>query len=182
MPRTPRAELAGELFHVFARGAARQPIFVDDLDRRRYLALLARTTRRVDWSCLSYCLMGNHLHLLLEAAVTDLSRGMHQLQGGYANAFNRRHDGSGHLFQGRFKAEPITTDEHLLTVIRYIVNNPVEANLCGEPEDWPWSSHACILRGDSPGFLDVPRLFAYLGSYGGDPRDRYAELLKGARH
>jgi len=182
MGRAPRAELASDLCHVFARGTARLPIFVDDLDRRRYLALLARTTRVVGWSCLSYCLMGNHVHLLIEAPAADLSRGMHRLHGTYARAFNARHDGSGHLFEDRFKAEPITSDEQLLTVIRYIADNPVKAGLCSEPEDWAWSSHAAILSDAAPAWVDVPKLFAYLGAYGGDPRKRYVELHKGARH
>jgi REP element-mobilizing transposase RayT len=182
MSRAPRTELVGDLFHVIARGVARHPIFVDDVDRRRYLSLLARTTRKVHWRCLSYCLMDNHIHLLLEAAMTDVSKGMHRLQGEYARAFNRRHRGSGHLFQDRFRPVPIATDKYFLTVVQYIVNNPVKAGLCTEPEDWPWSSHAAILRGDAPAWLDVRRVFDYLGEYGGDPRQRYAELLKGARH
>jgi len=173
--------LVGDLHHVFARGSARQPIFGDDLDRRRYLALLARSTRRVGWSCLSYCLMSNHLHLLIETPVPNLSRGMHLLHGGYAQAFNRRYRTSGHLFQGRFRAVPVTTDDQLLTVVQYIARNPQEAGLCTDPEDWPWSSHASILRGDSPVWLDVSRLFEYFAAYGGEPRERYAELLKGAR-
>jgi putative transposase len=172
----------GDLFHVFARGAARRAIFLDDADRWRYLALLGRTTRVVGWRCLSYCLMGNHVHLLIEAGVPDLSRGMHRLHGGYARAFNERHGGSGHLFQGRFRSEPVKTDEQLLTVIRYIVNNPVKAGLCARAEEWPWSSHSSILMETTPPWLDVVRLFAYLGSYGGDPRNRYVSFLNGARH
>ena len=71
----------------------------------------------------------------------------------------------------------MTTDVQFLTVVRYIVNNPVEAGLCAAPEAWPWSSHGAILRGDAPAWLGVSRLFAYLGAYGGNPLDRYAELF-----
>jgi len=182
MARAPRCELAGELFHVTARGSARLKIFTDDRDRWRYLWLLARTTRRVGWSCLSYCLMGNHIHLLIEAEVVDLSRGMHRLQGAYASAFNRRHGGSGHVFEDRFNSQPVTSELHLLATVRYIANNPVAAGLCDDPAAWPWSSHGALLRGETPSWLDVPRLYAYLAVYGGDPRRRYAELLNGARH
>src|SRR3954447_588421 len=99
MSRVPRTELVGDLFHVIARGVARHPIFVDDVDRRRYLSLLGRTTRQENWRCLSHCLMANNTPLLLEAAMTDVSKGMHRLQGECARAFKRRHRGSGHLFQ-----------------------------------------------------------------------------------
>ena len=166
---------------MFARGATRQAIFVDDLDRRRYLALLSRFSTRMAWSCLTYCLMGNHLHLLIEAPTRKLSDGMHRIQGQFAQGFNRRHKQSGHLFQGRFEAEPVKDDAQLWTLIRYIAQNPVEAGLCDAPELWPWSSHSAILNGSSPSWPDEARLFAYLGADGGNPRERYAALVKGAR-
>ncbi len=84
MPRPPRPELAGGIHHVYSRGAAKQPIFIDDLDRRRYLSLLARVTHRMGWRCLTYCLMGNHMHLLIETPQPNLGRGMQRLHGTYA--------------------------------------------------------------------------------------------------
>jgi putative transposase len=173
--------MSGELHHVLARGAAKQEIFLDATDYRRYLALLSRTCRCYEWRCLSYCLMSNHVHLLVEATIPNLSRGMHRLQGGYAQFFNQRHDRSGHVFQGRFKTVEVKSDEQLWTLVRYIVDNPVAAGLCAEPEDWRWSSHAAIVDGHADPCLDETRLFAYLESYGGEPRHRYLEFLKGAR-
>jgi REP element-mobilizing transposase RayT len=173
--------LVGELHHVCARVAARLPIFHDALDRRRYLALLARVSRRMSWSCLSYCLMGNHVHLLVESRVPALSGGMHRLHGEYAQAFNRRHKRSGCLFERRFEAVAVDDDEHLWATVAYIANNPVKDGFCDAPEEWPWSSHAAIVAGEAPAWLDEPRLFSFLGSDGGDPRRRYVELVKGAR-
>jgi REP element-mobilizing transposase RayT len=181
MTRAPRSLLCGELHHVTARGAARQSIFVDDLDRRRYLSLFARETRRVAWSCLSYCLMDNHVHLLLEGTPNTMSCGMQRLQGQYAQTFNRRHGRSGHVFQGRFRADPIADDHHLWATIAYIVNNPVDAGMRSAPEMWPWSSHAATLSGPAVPWLDTDRLFAFVGEGGGDPRRRYLDLVKGAR-
>jgi REP element-mobilizing transposase RayT len=181
MTRLARASLVGELHHVYARGAARQNVFVDAHDRRRYLALLSRVTRRMSWSCLTYCLMGNHMHLLVETGVPALSSGMQRLHGEYAQTFNRRHALSGHVFQRRFEARPVTSDEQLWATVAYIVNNPVKDGFCERPEAWPWSSHAAILDGTAPPWLDEPRLFAYLAAHGGDPRVTYAELVKGAR-
>jgi REP element-mobilizing transposase RayT len=181
MPRIARSLHPDGIHHVFARGATRQALFVDDLDRRRYLALLSRFSTRMAWSCLTYCLMGNHFHLVIEAPTRDLSNGMQRIQGQFAQAFNRRHRGSGHVFQGRFKAVPVEDDEQLWAVIRYVAQNPVEAGLCEAPELWPWSSHGAILNGSSPAWFDEARLFGYLGADGGDPRQRYAALVKGAR-
>ena len=180
MSRPLRAEVAGGVHHVYARGAARLPIFGDDADRRRYLSLLSRVSRRMSWRCLSYCLMSNHMHLLVETPEPNLGLGMQRLHGGYAFAFNRRHGRSGHLFERRYDAVSVSTDEYLWSLVRYIAHNPVEAGMCARPEDWPWSSHAAIVEDSVPPWLDVPRLLSYVtASNGGDPRSRYAELVKG---
>ena len=107
---SPRCEFTAGLHHVYARGVRRQPIYVDDRDRWRYLGLLDRVTRRMQWRCLSYCLMGNHMHLLIETREPNLGAGMHRLHGAYAQYFNRRYDHSGHLFKDRYDAVPIQND------------------------------------------------------------------------
>lgn len=180
MPRQLRAEQAGGIHHVTARGVARQLIFADDVDRRLYLAMLGRATRFWSWRCLSYCLMGNHVHLLIETPKPNLGRGVQRLHSGYARAFNDRHKRSGHLFQGRFHSELVTTDAQLWATVRYVVANPVEAGLCAEPRDWEWSSHAGVLDGTSPPWLATERLWTYLAAFGGDPVERYAALVKGS--
>jgi REP element-mobilizing transposase RayT len=180
MPRSPRAELAGGIHHVYSRGAVRQQIFRDSMDRRRYLALLARTVRRTSWRCLTYCLMGNHMHMLIETPEPNLGRGIQWLHGTYAHAFNRRHAGSGHVFQGRFDSKGIFSDAQFWITVRYILHNPVKAGLCATPEAWPWSSHALLVDGISPSCLDAPRLYSYFGSMGGDPQQRYLEFIDAA--
>jgi putative transposase len=180
MPRRPRAEFEGAIHHVFARGAARQDVFVDDADRRRYLELLDRTVSWLSWRCLTYCLMSNHMHLLIETPKPNLQHGMQRFHGEYAQRFNRRHTRSGHVFQGRYKAVPVESDAQLFAAVRYIVNNPVEAGLCDAPETWPWSSHGATLAGTAPRWLDTGRLLSYVAAYGGSPRSQYAELVKGS--
>ncbi len=177
MPRSPRPELAGAIHHVYSRGAARQRIFVDDLDRRRYLAMLTRVVRLMSWRCLSYCLMGNHMHLLIETPEPNLGRGMQRLHGPYAQTFNRRHETAGHAFEKRFGSTRIENDAQLWVTVAYIVRNPVEAGLCRVPESWPWSSHAAISNGLPLPWLDDARLLAYFGASGGDPRRRYLEFV-----
>jgi REP-associated tyrosine transposase len=181
MPRSPRVELADSINHVTARVGGHQPMFRDELDRRRYLHLFARVARRKFWRCLSYCLMDNHVHLLVETPEANLSTGMQRLHGEYAQTFNRRHKRSGHLFEERFHNVVVLDDAHLWNVMRYIANNPVEAGLCSAPELWPWSSHAAILADEAPSWLDEPRLFSFVGADGGNPRSRYAALVKGVR-
>jgi putative transposase len=178
MARKPRDEYPGAVHHVFARGNRKQKIFLCDTDRLLYLDLLAQVVRRTRWRCLAYCLMANHVHVLLETPDPNLGAGMQRLHGMYAQMFNRTHRHSGHLFQGRFGAVAMKSDEQLLHTARYVVRNPVEAGLCGEPGHWEWSSYAATLGGPCPRWLDVPRLLEYFGVSGGDPLRRYADFVE----
>jgi putative transposase len=178
MARPPREELAGAIHHVYARGNAKEVIYRDDADRERYLVLLGRVVVRQRWRCLAYCLMDNHVHLLIETPVPNLGGGMQWLHGLYAQAFNNRHRRSGHVFQGRFGAVRAKSDAHLLMLARYIARNPVEGGLCDEPAEWPWSSHPTALaRRQEPAWLDTPRLLDFFGAGGGDSHRRYADFV-----
>jgi putative transposase len=177
MPRKPRDEVGGAVQHVYARGNAKQLIYLDDVDRSRYLALLAQAVRRYRWRCLAFCLMDNHVHLLLETPLPNLGSGMQRTHGLYAQSFNRRHGRSGHLFQGRFGSVLVTSHAQLLMTVRYIARNPVEACLCEEAAQWPWSSHGALLTSTWPAWLDAARLLGYLGADGGDPLRRYEHLV-----
>jgi REP element-mobilizing transposase RayT len=176
VPRKPRQEEAGAIHHVYARGNNRHRTYVDDVDRRRYLALLAAVARDKGWNCLAYCLMPNHMHLLIETPQPNLGEGMHALQGEYARTFNVRHGRLGHVFQGRYRHVRISDDDHLATALGYIALNPVAAGLCSHPEDWPWSSHLATSCGEAPPWLAAERLFSLL-SIGGDPKRQYAEII-----
>jgi putative transposase len=178
MPRKARLELEAGVHHVYARGNGQQPIYLGDADRLLYLRLLGHVVVRQQWRCLAYCLMPNHVHLLVETREPNLGAGMGRLHGSYAQMFNARHARSGHLFQGRFGSVTMRNDEQLLWAARYVVRNPVEAWLCDEPGDWAWSSHAATLEGRAPQWLDTPRLLAYFGADGGDPRRRYADFVE----
>jgi len=140
MPRKPREIVAGGIYHVFARGNNRQPIFVDDRDRRIYLWILGDVASEFGWSRLGHCLMDNHIHLLIELSEPNLSEGMHRLQLRYTRRFNHRHGRTGHLFGGRYKSVRVTTDRQLAAVTTYVMANPVQAGLCERPENWPWTN------------------------------------------
>lgn len=181
VPRRPREEVEGGVFHVYARGNDQRVIFRDDVDRRAYLRTLRCAAEDRGWRLLAYCLMDNHVHLLIVTPRPNLGDGMRWLHGTYAGRFNRRHDRSGHLFQGRYGAKRIKTDPQLWATVAYIAMNPVEADLCRLPEDWPWSSHSLMLGGTAPDWIDVGHLLEYFAGAGGDGRRRYAELfLKGS--
>ena len=178
MPRLPRAETAPGIHHVYARGNRKQPIFADDRDRRRYLALLEDVVRRTGWRILSYCLMGNHMHLLIETQEPNLGIGMHRLHGSYAQYFNRRHGFSGHLFQDRYDSVTIENDAQLWTAAAYIARNPVTAGLCQTATEYLWSSHADVVNGwCAPDWLDTSRLLSYFSQDGGDGLERYKAMV-----
>ena len=178
MPRKPREEVVDGIFHVYARGNDKRLIYQDDLDRSTYLQALAATIERCRWRLLAFCLMNNHVHLLVETPGANLGVGMQRLHSDYAQQFNQRHGRSGHLFQGRYGSVPVKSDEQLWRVAAYIAMNPVEAGLCDAPERWQWSSHAATVRGSGPRWLDVERLLEHFAGLGGDPRARYAAMFR----
>ena len=156
MTRPLRIEYENAVYHITTRGNARQDIFLDDEDRLGFLKILQDVVARYNWVCHAYCLMSNHYHLLVETPDANLSRGMRQLNGVYTQAFNRRHDRVGHLFQGRYKAILVEKEGHLLELARYIVLNPVRAKLIRHPRDWRWSSYrATAGEEEGPKFLTV---------------------------
>ena len=108
MPRKPRVEFAGAVYHVMCRGDRQEEIFWEDGDRECFLDTLWESCDRTGWQIHAYVLMGNHYHLLLETPEANLVAGMRWFQGTYTARFNARHRVCGHLFQGRYKALPET--------------------------------------------------------------------------
>jgi len=140
MARIPRSAFAEyRFFHTYARGVDSLAIFRDRADRLLFMQLLASATEREDWRCHAFCLMNTHVHVVVEAAVAQLSSGMHHLLGLYARHFNRRYGRHGHLFGGRFGSRAIDTEEYLWTAVDYVLQNPVRAGLVAAASEWPWS-------------------------------------------
>jgi putative transposase len=156
MPRKPRHEAAGAIHHVYARGVNRCTIFLDESDRHIYLDLLGYVVRRWKWDCFAYCLMTNHVHLLVRTPEPSLGLGMQHLHSFYAQGFNQRHGRIGHLFQDRYGSSRIWTPDRFDHIHDYIGDNPVTASLCKTAADWPWSSAAVIARDDAPQWLARP--------------------------
>jgi REP element-mobilizing transposase RayT len=164
-----RIQIAGAIYHVIGRGVDRRRIFVDDEDYRTYVRLLATVTKRQGWHLLGYCLMPNHVHLLIETPDANLANGMQWLHSRYALYFNERHHRPGHLFQGRYKSPIVKSDAAFVRLVGYIAVNPVAARLCRRAVDWPWSSHAAVMSPElAPSWVAhrrvVERLEAITGS------------------
>ncbi len=164
MARPLRLHVPGILCHVTSRGNAKQRIFLDDEDYARFLEVLSHAAARFDISCIGYCLMQNHTHLLLRPRDVPISRLMQQLNSVYCQWFNRRHDRVGHVLQGRFGCRLVDNDVYFLRVLRYVVRNPVTAGYVAKPEDWPWSSHRATVGMDPPAsVLDVKDIWRVFG-------------------
>ena len=145
MPRQPRIQVEGGIYHLVSRGVRKLPLFTDHWDRERFLALFDLTLVRYEWELHTYCLMTNHFHLLVTTHQPTVSVGMQYLKGCYAQWFNWRHLFEGCVFDRRFHSKLVTSDEQLLTTARYILLNPVRAGLCASAGEWPWSSyHATV--------------------------------------
>ena len=173
MSRPLRIQQAGLAYHAMARGNNKMPILLDDLDYARLLQIYADVVEEFRLDSWLYCPMPNHWHLVFRTQRPNLSAAMHQLNGTYAQWWNKRHGRVGHVLQGRFKAQIIETDRYLLRLCRYVLMNPVRARLVSRPWEWRWSSYAA-LAGTAKSCVDVPSL---IGAIDPDGRQEVRELL-----
>ena len=148
MARPLRIEYEGAIYHVMARGNGKQRLFHREGDYQRMVDGLEKTVERTGWEVFAFVWMPNHIHLFFRTPRPNLSRGMQYLLSGYANWYARRHQRSGHLFQGRFKGELIEDEAYFWNVSRYLHLNPVRGKrpLVEHPRDWPWSSYRGYAR------------------------------------
>jgi len=139
MPRPLRSFEPGGFYHITARGNNRRDIVLDDDDRTAFVMRLARTATRFRTHVHAWCLMTNHYHLVIETPSGEVSRAIQYLNGNYASYFNERHERTGHLFSGRFRATALEDERHLAAACAYVLLNPVRAGLAACPEDWRWA-------------------------------------------
>ena len=132
------------MYHVISRGGAGRAIFADEEDKWCASILLDNVIYRFDLECMSWCFLDTHYHLLVRTPDPNIGRAMHRFNGIYAQAYNKSHGTRGHVFESRYWAWLIQSDEHLRNVARYIALNPVRARVCASPEDWRWSSHRLV--------------------------------------
>ena len=182
MARPLRLEFSGALYHVTSRGDRREDIFLIDDDRSDWLAVLGIVCARFNWVVHAFCQMTNHYHLLVETVDGNLSGGMRQLNGLYTQRFNRRHGLAGHLFQGRYKAILVQKEAYLLELTRYVVLNPLRANMVESLEDWRWSSYPFITGQEAPPpWLDADWLLGQFGSQRSKALRGYRQFVMAGR-
>jgi REP element-mobilizing transposase RayT len=139
--------------------------------------LLADVCTRFEWRVYSYCLMGNHYHLVVRTLWPNLAAGVQRLNGIHAQRFNGRHGRTGHLFGGRYNSKPVLDEPHLLSAVRYDVLNPVRAGLCRRAADWEWSSYRATANGAASQVLALDELLPLFGPDVRSARRRYRELV-----
>jgi len=160
MPRGPRFHSELGLYHVMVRGNGKQIIFESDEDREYYLKKLYFCFKDEGVAILSWCLMDNHAHLLVQDEDNTLPTAMARVNGSYAQYFNKKYGHIGHVFQDRYRCLPINDERYLLEVVRYIHNNPEDAGLC-KAEDYRWSSYHEFM--EAPRLVDTNFILGLLG-------------------
>ncbi|MFC0272261.1 transposase [Metabacillus herbersteinensis] len=140
MPRKARIKSKSRIYHVMLRGANRQEIFHDDEDSINFLDTIEKYKIKSEMRVYAWCLMSNHVHLLLREGNEDISITMKRIGVSFVSYYNWKYSTTGHLFQDRFKSENVETVKYLLTVIRYIHQNPVKAGITKRAHEWRWSS------------------------------------------
>ena len=142
MPRRAREKSSSGIYHVMMRGVGRQNLFYDAEDKEKFIETLIRFKRLCGYMILGYCLMSNHIHLLIKEHLETISQIMKRIGVSYVYWHNRKYDRYGHLFQGRFKSEIVEDDRYLLVVLRYIHQNPVKAGIVKDVDGYRWSSYS----------------------------------------
>ena len=141
MPRQARRKSESGIYHVMLRGINQQQIFEDSEDCEKFLEILKDCKAVSEYKVFAYCLMGNHIHLLIKEDKEPIEQVMKRLATRFVYWYNIKYQRVGHLFQDRFKSEPVEDDAYFMTVIRYIHQNPVKAGLCKNVSDYKYSSH-----------------------------------------
>lgn len=154
MPRAPRQKSESGIYHIMLRGINQQIIFEDDEDYQKFIEILKNYKTVSGYKIFAYCLMSNHIHLLLKVVKEDIDQVMKRIAGSYVYWYNWKYYRRGHLFQDRFKSEPVEDDTYLLTVIRYIHQNPVKANIVKNVSNYEYSSYDEYI-GTSNSWIDI---------------------------
>lgn len=141
MPRQARRKSESGIYHIMLRGINQQQIFADEEDSLRFLETLSKYKEQCGYEIYAYCLMSNHVHILLKEGKENLTLVLKRIAGSYVYWYNWKYHRSGHLFQDRFKSEPVEDDAYFLTVIRYIHQNPVKAGICRNVDGYKFSSY-----------------------------------------
>lgn len=161
MPRSARKRSESGIYHIVLRGINKQTIFYDDYDKEVFLNRLKIIKNEIPYKIYAFCLMSNHIHLLIKETGESISKIFQKILSSYVYWYNRKYERIGNLFQDRFKSEAINTDRHLLCAARYIHRNPLKAGLVKEIGDYDWSSYNAYIN-DKESFIDIGFILSIL--------------------
>ena len=166
MARRKRLVVEYGTYHITCRGNNRNDIFVDDTDRNQYLSYLKKYAVRYQMQIYGYCLMSNHVHLIVKDSGFNLSRFMHGLNCSYVQYYHRKNGGSGAFFEGRFRSSLITDNNYFMRALNYVHRNPKKAGIVKKPSDYEWSSQIAYDQGmDAKNIVDITYLYTMLGGH-----------------
>lgn len=177
MPRKPRIHIPGAFYHVMIRGNKGIPIFFNDKDRNYFLKLLKQSTKKFDNRIHCYCLMTNHVHLIIQAGNISLSIVMHNITSRYAKWINHQDEKIGHVFQGRYQAILAQDDTYLMELVRYIHQNPLKAHMVADINTYPWTSHFAYSAVKTYSWLTTDFILCLFGETRGEAIRNYQNLL-----
>jgi len=164
MPRGMRVKSRTGIYHIMCRGNNKQDIFIGDGDMNKYYYLLSDAKKKYDFDLYAFCFMSNHIHMVVREKTDSISEIMRCINSGYGVFINRKHERVGHVFQGRFRSEPIEADSYLLSAVRYVHNNPVKACMVDSPEKHYWNSYRGYIDGkEFAEILDAEYVLKYFG-------------------
>jgi putative transposase len=181
MPRKPRLNVPGGLYHLILRGNARQAIFFDEEDRLRWESYLDEGLQRYKHRIHAYCWMTNHVHIAIQSHVEPLDRFMSFVASQYARSTNKKMRRSGHLFERRYFAILVQADSYLQELIRYIHLNPLRAAMVDDLQHYAWSSHPAYLGGPRPEWLYLDWVLSMFGNTEHHARRRYRNFMRHAQ-
>ena len=177
MARKPRIHYPGAVYHVILRGNAGDPVFFDDKDRYRFYLILQYAVEKFGCRVHGFCLMTNHIHLVVQTADMPLSRIMQNISLRYTKWINYIQNRTGHVFQGRYKAILIDADAYLLELVRYVHLNPVRAGAAPSVDAWPWSGHLAYTGGETIPWLCTEWVLGMFGTDTAKARSAYVAFV-----
>lgn len=163
MARSPRIHSYSKVYHVMIRGINRQTIFYDKYDYIQFIKFIYETIIISEFELYAYCLMSNHVHMLIKADNEPIELLMKRLELKFVYWYNEKYNRTGHLFESRYKSEPVDDEKYFLTVLRYILQNPVKAQMCDDIFEYPWSS-AGVYLSKKDSYISNSYIYSYFKS------------------
>ena len=178
MARGPRVVIEGGLYHVYNRVSSGEHIFADPEEAMEFIEIVRDVKKRDGWTVFAWCVMSNHIHLVLRTSSVPLWRGMHGIQNRFSRGFNRRFGRTGGLWQGRYKAEYVEDQSYLDRLVLYVHLNPVKGGLVDDPAEYPFGGHREVKREIRNPLVDIDEMLLRFGETKKVARRNYLRAIR----